>query len=47
MLHPGLTLTTYTRLGDRVFPVVGLRLWKCLPSNLRQSDLTFISSAGR
>jgi len=32
---------TYTRLGDRAFPVAGPRLWNSLPSNLRQSDLTF------
>jgi len=31
---------TYTRLGDRAFPVAGARLWNSLPSNLRQSDLT-------
>jgi len=31
---------TYTRLGDRAFPVAGPRLWNSLPSNLRQSDLT-------
>jgi len=31
---------TYIRLGDRAFPVAGLRLWKSFPSNLRQSDLT-------
>jgi len=31
---------TYTRLGDRTFPVAGPQLWNSLPSNLRQSDLT-------
>jgi len=31
---------TYTRLGDRAFPVAGPRLWNSLPSNLRQCDLT-------
>jgi len=30
---------TYTRLGDRAFPVAGPQLWNSLPSNLRQSDL--------
>ena len=34
------SLRTYTRLGDRPFPVAGSRLWNSLPSNLRQSDLT-------
>jgi len=31
---------TYTRLGDRAFPVAGPRLWNRLPSNLRQSGFT-------
>ena len=31
---------TYTRFGDRAFPVAGPRLWNSLPSKLRQSDLT-------
>jgi len=33
---------TYTRLGDRAFPVAGPRLWQSLLSNLRQSDLTLL-----
>jgi len=31
---------TYTRFGDRAFPVAGSRLWNSLPSKLRQFDLT-------
>jgi len=32
---------TYTRLGDRSFPVAGPIIWNSLPASLRQSDIEF------
>jgi len=34
-------IRTYTRLGDRSFPVAGPRIWNSLHASLRQPDIEF------